>query len=113
MDYFFYGTLTDPALLARLVGPCAARAEPARLDGFRRVRLRGQPYPTVVPAEDCGVDGLVVGRIDAAGAHRLAEYEGPSYSIRLLGVTLQDGRMRRVRVFVAPVGLASDEPWAP
>ncbi|MEX2642814.1 MAG: gamma-glutamylcyclotransferase family protein [Acetobacterales bacterium] len=113
MDYFFYGTLMDPALLARLVGAAAATVEPARLVGFRRVRLRGQPYPTVVPAEDGSVDGIVVGRIDAAGARRLAEYEGPSYSIRLFGVMLQDGRTRRVRVFVAPVGLASDGPWEP
>lgn len=80
---FVYGTLCDPAVFARVAR--AARplllARPALLHGFRRVALRGTPYPTLLRAPGCAVAGKVV-RVSAAQLARLHRYEGRAYRFR-------------------------------
>lgn len=100
MPLFVYGTLLDPRLLARLAGRAALpRAMPARLAGWRRVRLRGTPYPTLLrgPGE---VAGLLLPRLAPAALARLAAYEGPSYGLRPVLVATRRGP-RRARAWVA------------
>ncbi len=64
---FVYGTLLDAGVLTRVSGEraLAQRLVPARLDGWRRVFLRGTPYPTLVPAAGASVNGAVL-RVGAA-----------------------------------------------
>ncbi|WP_345892985.1 gamma-glutamylcyclotransferase family protein [Roseomonas acroporae] len=88
---FLYGTLLDPAVLARRSGDpsLARRARPAVLHGWRRVILRGTPYPTLLPAPGAEVTGLLI-RPGAAAMARLRDYEGPSY--RLVPVRVATAR---------------------
>ncbi len=79
---FVYGTLLDPALVSRLTGQPAV-LQPAVLDGYRRVRLRGTPYPTLRRGRATITGALLLA--DAAAFRRLAAYEGRRY--RLLRVT--------------------------
>lgn len=90
MRVFLYGTLLDPEVLARMSGrrDLAHRALPARLRGFRRVALRGTPYPTLIPGEG-EVDGLLLS-IPGQALRRLAAYEGPLY--RLMPVRVRTAR---------------------
>ena len=78
MRLFFYGTLLDPALLRRLTGR-PAMLQPAVLHGFRRVRLRGTPYPTLAPGRGTVFGALYVA--DRAALRRLNAYEGPRYRL--------------------------------
>ena len=78
MRIFVYGTLLDPALVTRLTGQ-RAMLQPALLDGFRRVRLRGTPYPTLAPGR-----GIVCGALlltDRRGFRCLHAYEGRRYRL--------------------------------
>jgi gamma-glutamylcyclotransferase (GGCT)/AIG2-like uncharacterized protein YtfP len=78
MHLFIYGTLLDLGLLSRLLGR-PAMVQPAVLEGWRRVRLRGTPYPTLVPARDEVWGGLIFA--DAPALRRLHRYEGPRYRL--------------------------------
>jgi gamma-glutamylcyclotransferase (GGCT)/AIG2-like uncharacterized protein YtfP len=80
---FLYGTLLEPARLARCVGRPVALA-PAWLRGWRRVAMRGGRYPTLVRARGCVRGAVAV--VDAAGLRRLSTYEGPLYELRRLAV---------------------------
>ncbi len=77
---FLYGTLLDPAVLAARSGRrgLEPRARPALLPGWRRVMLRGAPYPTLVRARGGVVRGVVL-RVLGAPLRRLMAYEGAAY----------------------------------
>ena len=99
---FLYGTLLDPRVLARQSGErgLARRLLPARLDGHARVRLRGMPYPTLVPRPGAQTPGAVL-RAGPAALQRLAAYEGAQY--RLVPVRVETWRGPvRAKAWVAP-----------
>jgi gamma-glutamylcyclotransferase (GGCT)/AIG2-like uncharacterized protein YtfP len=79
---FLYGTLLDPVVLEAMAGQpgLARRMRVAILDGWRRVPLRGTPYPTLVRARGAATDGAVL-RVGPAALARLAAYEGPGYRL--------------------------------
>jgi hypothetical protein len=79
MRFFFYGTLTDPDLLALLLG--SVEVEPAALAGWRRVALPRVPWPGIMPAETDRVDGLLTGLLGARRQRRLRRYEGVAYRV--------------------------------
>jgi gamma-glutamylcyclotransferase (GGCT)/AIG2-like uncharacterized protein YtfP len=101
---FVYGTLLDPGILARVSGEpaLARRLRPARLEGWRRVFLRGTPYPTLVPRHGNVVEGAVL-RVGDAALARLAAYEGSDYALTPLRV-LADRGVLHARAWIAP-------PW--
>jgi gamma-glutamylcyclotransferase (GGCT)/AIG2-like uncharacterized protein YtfP len=98
---FLYGTLLDPAVLeamAREAG-LARRMRVAILDGWRRVVLRGTPYPTLVRAAGAATDGAVL-RVGPRAMARLAAYEGASYRLVPVLVATFAGPVR-ARAWVA------------
>ena len=112
MIVFVYGTLLDPDVLARMSGDPALprRLRPARLDGWRRVFLRGTPYPTLVEDAGAAVEGAVLRAGDAALA-RLSAYEGSAYVLTPLTVATSRGAVR-ARAWIAPSWRADTaRPW--
>lgn len=112
MILFLYGTLLDPAVLARMSGEpaLARRLRAARLDGWRRVFLRGTPYPTLVATAGAGVQGAVL-RVGPAALARLAEYEGSAYALAPVSVATARGTVR-ARAWIAPAWRAdAARPW--
>jgi gamma-glutamylcyclotransferase (GGCT)/AIG2-like uncharacterized protein YtfP len=112
MMLFVYGTLLDPAVLRRVTGQrgLARRLRPARLAGWRRVTLRGTPYPTLLRDPGAGADGAVL-RVGASAFARLAAYEGSAYRLVPLRVATATGP-RRARAWVAPPWRAdAARPW--
>ncbi|MBR0679691.1 gamma-glutamylcyclotransferase [Roseomonas eburnea] len=112
MILFFYGTLLEPAVLARISGEPSLprRLRPARLDGWRRVFLRGTPYPTLVEDAASVVEGAVL-RAGPAALARLAAYEGSAYALAPLTVTTARGTLR-ARAWIAPAWRAdAARPW--
>ncbi|CAH0258281.1 hypothetical protein ROS9278_03329 [Roseomonas sp. CECT 9278] len=104
MILFVYGTLLDAGVLTRVGGEAglARRLRPARLDGWRRVVLRGTPYPTLLPAAGAVVAGAVL-RVGAAAFARLCAYEGSAYGLVPVRVVTARGGLR-ARCWIAP-------PW--
>jgi gamma-glutamylcyclotransferase (GGCT)/AIG2-like uncharacterized protein YtfP len=88
MRLFVYGTLCDARLRRRLAGRALA-VQPAELPGWRRVRLRFTPYPTLRRAR-ARVAGLLL-QADAVTLRRFAAYEGARYRLRPVRVR-RDGR---------------------
>jgi gamma-glutamylcyclotransferase (GGCT)/AIG2-like uncharacterized protein YtfP len=116
LPVFVYGTLLDPAVFARLAGHGPLRrAMPARLAGWRRVALRGTPYPTLAVGQETAgleVQGLLLPRLAASAFARLASYEGPSYALVPVRVATPRGP-RRARAWVAPRWRAGRQAWRP
>jgi hypothetical protein len=109
---FLYGTLLDPRVFARFAGRRPLRrAMPACLPGFRRLCLRGTPYPTLAagPGE---VAGLLLPRLAPAAMGRLSAYEGASYRLIPLRVLTARGP-RRARGWAAAAWRAGPAPWRP
>lgn len=109
---FLYGTLLDPGLFARLAGRAPLRrALPARAAGWRRVALRGTPWPTL--RRGAGeVAGLLLPRLAPCAFARLAAYEGAEYRLAPLRVATRRGP-RRARAWLAPAWRAGTLPWPP
>jgi gamma-glutamylcyclotransferase (GGCT)/AIG2-like uncharacterized protein YtfP len=112
VSLFLYGTLLDPAVLARMSGEASLvrRMVPARLDGWRRVVLRGTPYPTLVADAASAVEGAVL-RVSPPVLARLSEYEGSAYALTPITVWTARGAMR-ARSWIAPSWRAdAARPW--
>lgn len=112
MILFLYGTLLDPVVLARMSGEPALvrRLRPARLAGWRRVHLRGTPYPTLVEDAAAAVEGGLL-RVGPAALARLSAYEGSAYRLVPLRVATGRGPMR-LRAWIAPPWRADRaRPW--
>jgi len=99
---FVYGTLLDGGVLVRVSGELglARRMRPARLDGWRRVFLRGTPYPTLLPQAGAAVEGAVL-RVGAAALERLSVYEGSAYILAPMRVATARGALR-AHAWIAP-----------
>ena len=106
MRLFIYGTLLDPGRLGTLVGR-GLPLQPADLPGWRRVGLRGTPYPTLRRAFRARVAGAVI-NVDAAALRRLTAYEGAQYRLRRVAVHTR-GRKTAALAWIAPAVTA--RPW--
>lgn len=97
---FLYGTLLDPRIFARHARRVALRrAVAASLPGYRRVRLRGTPYPTLLRGAG-EVRGLLLPRLAVADFDRLSAYEGRFYALVPVRVATRRGP-RRARAWTA------------
>ena len=109
---FIYGTLLAPRVFARFAGRAALRrALPARLAGWRRVVLRGTPYPTLARAPG-EVKGLLLPRLAPTAFARLSAYEGASYALVPVRVATLRGP-RRARAWIAAPWRATSQSWRP
>lgn len=111
---FAYGTLIFEAVLRRVLGGPAS-AEPARLAGYLRLRVRGASYPGLRRSEGAVTEGVLWRGLSPAAIRRLDDYEGALYDRRLETVTGRDGP-GRAWVYVVPEsgwGQLSDEAWEP
>ena len=104
MRLFLYGTLLDPAVLARRGGDTALRASgiAASLTGWTRVGIGCLPWPTLRRARGGVVRGVVV-EADAAALRRLAAYEGPAYRLTRVVATTPTGKTA-AWTWIAPGG---------
>ncbi len=83
---FFYGTLTDPDVLAHVLArPVDPRdLEPAAVAGLVRVRAPGASYPVVLPAPSGSVvEGLLLRRATRRDIARVNHYESGEYRAEL------------------------------
>ncbi len=112
---FTYGTLAFAEVMEAVAGRAFA-SEPATLEGFVRLCVRGVVYPGVRARPGAAVDGVLYRGLDAAALARLDRFEGALYERRRLAVRLERGASCDAWVYVVPEALAhrlADEPWDP
>jgi gamma-glutamylcyclotransferase (GGCT)/AIG2-like uncharacterized protein YtfP len=109
---FVYGTLLDHDVLARVSGePALPRhLRPARLEGWRRVYLRGTPYPTLVEATGGVVEGAVL-RPGPTALRRLSAYEGSAYALTPVTVLTARGPLRAQAWIADPSRAEAARDW--
>jgi gamma-glutamylcyclotransferase (GGCT)/AIG2-like uncharacterized protein YtfP len=90
---FVYGTLRDPEVCTRLLGRMPQSA-PARLQGFIRQAVRGEPYPAIVPEGTRSVEGLLLFGLSAPELAALDAYEGDEYGRIEVSVETDAGQAR-------------------
>ncbi len=113
-SYFFYGTLMDAAVLARVTGLnlTSARLRPAILEGYRRLRVADQHYPTIVPAAGRRVEGRLFRGAGPEVQRRISWYEDKDYEARMETVIGPAGIRTRALAFVAgPAMRLTEEDW--
>ncbi len=96
---FTYGSLMCEDILFAVTGS-HYRSQPARLEGFRRAPVLGQPYPGIVPAANAQVDGMLYLDLPDEACARLDAFEGEEYSRERIQVQLTDGRTESAWVYV-------------
>lgn len=108
---FVYGTLLDPGVLARQAGQRGLhrRARPAVLHGYRRVVLRGTPYPTLIRGHGL-VPGLVL-RLPRPAWRALCRYEGALYRAVPVRLLAPLGFRRALAWIAAPRRADAARPW--
>lgn len=114
MNYFFYGTLMDAAVLARVSGLAvtAVRLRPAVLDGYQRFRVTDRRYPAIVAMPGHRVEGRVVRNIPADAEQRIVDYEADEYVRKPVMVIGPGGLRIEALAFVAgPRMKLTEEIW--
>lgn len=93
MRLFLYGTLLDPATLARRGGVpgLPVRRIDASLRGWRRVSLPGVPWPTLRREPGKAVAGSIL-TVGAAALARLTAHEGSAYRLTRVVVDTPTGK---------------------
>ena len=109
MRWFLYGSLRDPAVLARRAGTpgLAARAVRATLPGWRRVARSRVRWPTLRRDRGGQVGGALLA-VPAVARGRLGAYEGPAYRLRRVLVATAGGKRAALAWIAAD---AARRPW--
>lgn len=112
--YFFFGTLMDrdvlELVLDRPVAPDALA--PARLAGYRRVRILRDSFPILVEDPSAAVDGYVFTTASAAEDARILYFEDYDYDLAPCRPALHGGAVVEATFCGAVAGvLGSDESW--
>ena len=112
--YFLFGTLTDrdvlELVLERPVAPTAL--VPARLAGYRRVRILRDSFPILVEDSESSVDGVVFTTASAEEDARILFFEDYDYDMAPCRPVLANWETVEATFCGAEEGvLASDEPW--
>ena len=110
---FVYGTLLcDDILVA--VARAGRRAGEARLSGYRRLRIREEQYPAIIPDPGAETEGIVYDGLDHSAFARLDRFEGQDYERQRVNVTLHDGAVILADTYVLKPKfhhLLDDEEW--
>ena len=113
MTLFCYGSLEFAEVMRAVTGRSFPH-EPARLEGWVRLRLRGREYPGLRPRIWACTPGTLWRRIDDVSAARLDAFEGALYERRSLPVRTRAGVSVTAQVYVVTEGRRSglsNEPW--
>jgi gamma-glutamylcyclotransferase (GGCT)/AIG2-like uncharacterized protein YtfP len=112
---FVYGTLTDPDVLACVIGRKLFSHElglRAWLDGFERAQALGASYPVLVPTPGAAVAGFLLTGLSPREVAGIDHFESGEYRAELYPVHAEDRRRREAWVYVGlPSLVATRARW--
>lgn len=115
MRFFFYGTLMDTDVRDAVLGrrDAAISVEPALLEGYRRVTMRGRSYPVAIARRGHSIEGVLARGLNAADFERLTRFEGGEYRALECRVSIAPGRRRAAWTYIASAAAAlTVEAWS-
>ena len=114
MNLFAYGTLMWPEIMSDVIGR-KIEGCPARLSGARRLRVKDQVYPSLVPSEGSEVDGIIYFDLTESEIVALDRFEGDEYVRRPAEVLCGERTEQAEVYFASAVGLQlmGQVDWAP
>src|SRR3546814_14350684 len=91
--YCFFGTLMDPDVLRLVLGRPVTRGAlaPARLHGYRRMRILRASFPVIVADPPAAVEGLVFTAAGDQDDARILFFEDYAYDLAPCRPVLDDG----------------------
>jgi len=111
---FVYGTLSDPDLLAAVLGRRVGRASmlAATAPGFRAVHLPQRVYPALVRAPGGQAAGLLILHLTGFERDVLDAFEGEEYRRGLVPVIF-DSELHEADAYMPVIAVAADAPaWS-
>ena len=96
---FAYGSLMCADIMREVAG-CDLPGAEAVLHGYRRVVVRGEQYPGLVPADGKSVKGVVYRDVPSSAWDRLDRFEGEMYIRQSVQVSLKHGGIVRADAYV-------------
>ncbi|MEQ8231122.1 MAG: gamma-glutamylcyclotransferase family protein [Gammaproteobacteria bacterium] len=112
---FAYGTLMFAPVLRAVTG-LERETCPARLDGYARYAVRGQPWPALVEETGAHTEGCLVLSLPARAWPLLDAFEGDFYTRIAVTVRCADGTTCAAQTYLArPAARTrlSPRPWSP
>lgn len=97
---FAYGTLMCRDIMAEISGLNLAHV-PATLRGFRRVCVKGEHYPALIPNSEEFVSGVVYLNVPDPAWTRLDRFEGEMYLREIVQVERDDDLNIAAETYVA------------
>jgi gamma-glutamylcyclotransferase (GGCT)/AIG2-like uncharacterized protein YtfP len=96
---FAYGSLMCDDIMLRVSG-FEAKGEKATLAGFRRLSVKDEKYPALIPSAGYSVDGILYRDIPGDSWPRLDAFEGPMYLRQMHPLCLENGGTTTAFVYV-------------
>jgi gamma-glutamylcyclotransferase (GGCT)/AIG2-like uncharacterized protein YtfP len=96
---FAYGTLMCDDIMAEVSGAQLSPI-PATLRGYRRLRVKGEHYPGLIPDAEGQVEGVVYRSVPQSAWIRLDRFEGEMYSREIVQVALADQTVAEAETYV-------------
>ena len=98
-DLFTYGSLMCPDIMAAVAG-FQLESRRAVLSGYRRLLVRGEHYPGVIPCPAVSVAGIVYHNVPPAAWSRLDRFEGEMYERLPVTVAYDSGTAGKVCCYI-------------
>lgn len=102
---FAYGTLMCDDVMEDVSG-LVLSGVPGVLQGYRRLRVKGEHYPAIAPDENSVVDGVVYQNIPHPAWVRLDRFEGEMYARETVKVALASGAVLSAETYVVRAGFS-------
>ncbi len=106
MHLFAYGTLMCPDIMAEVSG-LHRPVTSATLRGYRRLRVKGEDYPALLPAAAGFVPGVIYRDITESAWILLDRFEGEMYVRVRAQVELTDGSVAAAQTYVINGGFGA------
>lgn len=116
MHVFTYGSLMFEPIWSKVVSGKYEKTE-ARLSGYKRLKIKDEVYPALLPGADTdSVEGIVYRNVSFGDLKRIEEFEGQYYRREITACRLPDGSTLIACVYVLDGrfnNLVEDELWEP
>lgn len=99
IDMFVYGTLMFDPVWDVLISSRYRKVD-ATLEGYARLRVRGEVYPGLVACDGKCVCGILVRGVAYADVQLLDRFEGDDYSRKPVTVSCAGGQVRSAQAYV-------------
>lgn len=112
-NLFTYGTLMWPDIMTGVIGR-RIEGRPAVLENARRLRVKGQDYPSLISANGT-VSGVLYENLTSGDIAALDLFEGPEYDRRPVEVVVDGQKIEAETYFTSNAGLLllEETEWTP